>query len=187
MGNSRYTESVSALLALLRRIIERPEDFRSNPGIRKALSSQGECASFTSPIHGITGMSLNTQKGVSERIFGSYHSLNELRRRALSALVNDESRVSSAGRNSKKTMAEEIARLRGEVRLGEEDLGRLTFALSRVSELARVLANDVGTKEAEAYCKKELRAIHLSLSARHGSVAGEATNVAHIRPSNART
>ena len=186
MSGDRNVQSVLALLNLLRRVVEHPEEFHSDVEMREMLSSQGALAAFERAGKGIWGMSLNTQKKATEVAAGSYKVLNELRKRARTALSNEDARQAPVREATKKGLAEEVLRLKGEMRLLEQDLSRLTLALTRVSELAVSLAKDVGTQEAQVYCKKELRTIHLSLAAGREFLVEAATNVAHIRPPHAR-
>ncbi|HCG6603361.1 TPA: hypothetical protein NJ227_000670 [Vibrio parahaemolyticus] len=73
--------------ALLREIIQNPENFASSEQLRKALKSQMGLAKFEDEDRGIVACSLNTVKSTSEALFDrGFIELDELRNNAKDAI-----------------------------------------------------------------------------------------------------
>lgn len=95
--------SVHKELELLRKLVQEPKsvDKLLYEAVSPALSSQGRFAAFEYLEYGIVKMSLNTQKGIANKlIIGGYEVLNDYRRAALDKLQEMERRETFQGRGT---------------------------------------------------------------------------------------
>lgn len=161
----RDTKSVKALVELLGKVVFKPAEHQENGALIAAVSSQGALAQFENAELGIFPMSLNTQKRVAQESSG-YDALDRLRRNAADSLAEERTRKGKSNKTTKAGLALRVKELEKEVELLEADLGQTTHALSRMILVGKSLAEAVGTPEALARWRKELRSIELGLSLR---------------------
>jgi len=161
----RDNRSIRELREVLREVVAKPGSFQSSAKLLRALGSQGALAKYEDADRGIVGMSLNTQKLVAEKDFG-YDTLDRLRRAAFTAIHNEINKAAASNKSTKVGLIRRVVELEQEVQLLEGDLAQITFALARMIAVGRTMSEAIGTPEATARWRKELRSIEGGLSLR---------------------
>jgi hypothetical protein len=157
--------AMQALAELLKRVCAEPAIYLPNHILATALKSQGALAKYElaeSPIH---GMSLNHQKAVAEKSFGSYEILDGLRRAAIDALSAERLREKRGNTVSKVGLKARVKELEAERLLLLEEL----MLLQRVFDLRCLQARQYASnadKATLARCTKEQRELDITLSLR---------------------
>ena len=114
--------AVQELAELLKHICEGPRAFLTSTRLAAALKSQGALAKYEQADPPIHGMSLNHQKAVCEKLFGSYEILDRLRRAAIDALETERYREKRGNTANKAGLKARVSELEAERLLLLEDL-----------------------------------------------------------------
>jgi hypothetical protein len=121
----QISSGINALQIILSNIIKRPKEYTSDAELRTALKTQNNLAKLQRSVtteHGSEistyPMSLNSLKTYSShKISGGYKSLDDLRRKAISALDYSEKRATRANKRSKSGLTLKVSELETELEI----------------------------------------------------------------------
>ena len=163
---SADVQSIQALVLLLKTVCDRAQDYVSNATVACALASQGALAKYAEPALRIHAMSLNHQKKMANRAFGSYRVVDSLRVAARDALRAAQAPKDPRRTVTRATLRERIRALETEREILLEDL----FILQRAYDLrclqARLYAG-AADPSTQLRCAKEQKEVDASFSLRN--------------------
>lgn len=167
--SKRREQNSTALLALggvLRLVVENPGRFVANEELQQALASQNNLAKYEDSDIGLLRMSLNTQKQLSETLFGGYDKLDQLRLQAKDAIAAAKSMLRRSSKRSKAGLIKRVIEQEHEIQLLLEDLQLLQRAFERRCAQARSYAKSSEKPSIVALCQIEQREIDAGLELR---------------------
>lgn len=142
-------EKVLNTKALLFEIIEKPENYRDNINLLRALSSQGKLAKYTDDNLNIVSCSLNTMKNVAENLLDrGFAELDDLRKSARDSIL--ETQYDNA--ENEKTKSGAVRKSR-RLELELEETRKNNFLLSLIIKELRCKIKQI----AETDSSQELR------------------------------
>lgn len=176
--------SATALQGLLLDVIAHPDTHSDDQTLLAAIKSQGALARYVNCVRGISAMALNTQKLIANSYLDGFERLDQLRRQALAAIANAQSRKRAARRRNKADLHLKLKEQQALLHTLDADLGLMTDAVAKLIACARSFVEEVGTAEARSRWKRELRFIEAGLALRSKPLP--ASNVTDIKAANAR-
>lgn len=180
----QHISSATALQGLLIDMIANPDSHSGDQALLAAIKSQGALARYVNGDRGISAMALNTQKLITNSYLDGFAKLDQLRRQALAAVTNAQSRNRAAGRRSKADLHLKLKEQKALLHTLDADLGLMTDAVAKLITCARSFAEEVGTDETRARWKRELRLIEAGLALQRKPLP--ASNITDIRAAHAR-
>jgi hypothetical protein len=158
-----FSSHAGYLSHLLDEIIIAPSKFKDNLLLRAALKSQGSFARYAAP--GKRGVSLNTLKTQANlSVIGGFANLDSRRHEALRLL--DESSVETSTRDyrSKAAIAQRNKVLQKDLIRLYCDMWQLTSAFGRALGYYSECANNSGSPETIALCKRHVQQLYAAVS-----------------------
>lgn len=164
MPDKRVERTASSIIALrdfLRDVCEKPEAYKADQPLRKALQSQGGLANYANAELGICATSINTLKrGSADVIDGGFQALDNLRKGALERIEDVEQRTDKSNKRTRSGLAKRVSELEEETIILEQTnyflVQAITEAISDVKSVANVGDQLARTQRSQEVIRKLL-------------------------------